>query len=418
VLGTALPAENGVKAGPSGAEWALPGGARVVAEAGSELRVIGVPQKLDLGTRRPVPSYTVVLKSGLLRAHVPAGGSTAVVVSAPRKTSVIVASGEASVVAGAQVAVANSHGKTSVGVVGQPFHAVESGTVEVEGLPKRPLLSSPALVVKPSILLSYGDSVSLGAFGWQPVPGARAYRVELRDDATARIVARTETDATALPAGFSELAPGAYSLRLSAVDSVGLESARPVLLPVRVLLVKLPPGGFVDAAGVLRFPPGVTLDLGRVEGVEMGYGYEGPFGPAPPSLGLFRSQPSLVRFRAAGTDAVRDLWLAPREAKAKVEFGSRAPSWPGDSLEIEVRVEGAGESIEWLEPKTRVTVGVEPVEVAFRRDGPSWRGVLPPRTGQGPWVVRVEVEDQHGIALGRDFIEVASGRTQAGKGGS
>jgi hypothetical protein len=341
-----------------------------------------------------------------------------VVVSAPRKTSVIVASGEASVVAGAQVAVANSHGKTSVGVVGQPFHAVESGTVEVEGLPKRPLLSSPALVVKPSILLSYGDSVSLGAFGWQPVPGARAYRVELRDDATARIVARTETDATALPAGFSELAPGAYSLRLSAVDSVGLESARPVLLPVRVLLVKLPPGGFVDAAGVLRFPPGVTLDLGRVEGVEMGYGYEGPFGPAPPSLGLFRSQPSLVRFRAAGTDAVRDLWLAPREAKAKVEFGSRAPSWPGDSLEIEVRVEGAGESIEWLEPKTRVTVGVEPVEVAFRRDGPSWRGVLPPRTGQGPWVVRVEVEDQHGIALGRDFIEVASGRTQAGKGGS
>ncbi len=418
MLGATLPAENGVKAGPSGAEWALPGGARVVAEAGSELRVIGVPQKLDLGTRRAVPSYTVMLKSGLVRAYVPAGGATAVVVSAPRKTSVIVASGEASVVAGAQVAVANAQGSTSVGVVGQPFHPVEVGMVEVQGFPKRPLLRSPALVVTPSIMLSYGEPVALGALGWEAVPTARTYRVELRDDATSRIVARTETDATALPAGFTELEPGAYSLRLSAVDAVGLESARPVTLPVRVLQVKLPLGGFVDAAGVVRFPPGVTIDFGRIEGVQMAYGLEGPFAPAPSSLSLFRSRPSLVRFRAAGTDSVRELWLAPREAKARVAFGPRAPSWPGAPLEIQVRVDGAGQSLEWLEPKTRVTVGVEPVAVAFQRDAQGWRGVLPPRTGQGPWVVRVEVEDQHGIALGRDFIEIASARTHAARDGS
>jgi hypothetical protein len=27
--------------------------------------------------------------------------------------------------------------------------------------------------------------------------------------------------------------------------------------------------------------------------------------------------------------------------------------------------------------------------------------------GDGPWVVRVEVEDQYGHPLGRDFVEVA-----------
>jgi hypothetical protein len=62
---------------------------------------------------------------------------------------------------------------------------------------------------------------------------------------------------------------------------------------------------------------------------------------------------------------------------------------------------------------------VEAVPVVFRREGQTFRGVLPPSKGKGPWVVRVEVEDQHGIALGRDFIEVAaSARDPEARGGS
>jgi hypothetical protein len=419
VLGATLPSEAGVKAGPGGAEWALPGNVRVVAGAGSELRVIAVPQQLDLGARRRVASYTVVLRSGMVRAHVPTGGTTAVVISAPRKTSVIVASGEAAVAAGAQVAVANREGQTSVGVVGQPFHAVDAGMVEVLGLPKRPLVATPSLAATPSVLLSYGGAVALGALDWDAVPGARSYRVELRDARSDRVVTRTETDATELPAGLAELEPGAYSLRLTAVDEVGFESVRPVTRAVRVLAVKLPVGGFVDAAGVVRFPPGVTIDFERVEGIQMAYGLEGPFAPAPASLSLFRSQPSLVRFRAAGAESVRELWLAPRAVHAKVEFGPRAPRWPGAPLEIQVRVDGAGESLDWLELKPKVSIGIEPVAVEFRREGQTLRGVVPSRKGKGPWVVRVEVEDQHGIALGRDFIEVAaSARDSEARGGS
>jgi hypothetical protein len=408
VLGVATPVPAGVKVGPTGAEWALPGGARLSAEADTELRVIAAPQHLDLGGKHKVPSYTVMLKSGLVRAYVPSGGATAIVVAAPRKASVIVAAGEASVVAGAEVAVANAQGSTSFGIVGQPFHAVEPGMVEVVGAPKRPLLRSPVLTQGTSVLLSFGDPATLGAFAWDAVPDAHGYRVELRDEKSHRILARTATDGTTLRAGFATLEPGAYSLRLTAVDAVGLESADPVIRPVSVLSLGLPPGGFVDAEGIVRYPPGANIELAPVEGVEMGYGHQGGFLPAPPSLGLYRAQPSVVRFRAAGAAAssAQELWFIPRTTRAKIAFGPRAPSWPGAPLEIDVRLDDAAGAPGGLQVTPVVTVGVEAVPVDFTHDGMAWHGVLPPRAGKGPWVVRVEVKDQHGVELGRDFVEI------------
>jgi hypothetical protein len=408
VLGVTTPIPTGVKVGPAGAEWALPGGARVSAEGGSELRVIGAPQHLDLGAKHKVPSYTVMLQSGLVHAHVPSDGSTAIVVSAPRKTSALVAAGEAIVVAGAEVAVANAQGITSIGVVGQPFHQVETGMVEVVGAPKRPLLHSPLMGDSPSVLFSFGKPVELGALAWSAVPAARSYRVELRDERSHRVVARTETDATSLPAGLAALEPGRYSVRLVAVDGVGFESATPVARPLSVVEIGLPPGGFIDAEGAVRCSAGSNVELGGVEGVEMSYGHEGAFVPAPPSLGLFRTQGSLLRFRVAGTLTARDLWLFPRTTRARIEFGPRAPKWPGTPLSIHVRLDDRDGEPDGMELKPLVTVGVDPVAVDFTRQGSLWQGVLPAQTGRGPWVVRVQVKDQHGIELGRDFVEIAA----------
>lgn len=407
MLGTTVPVPSGVKVGPTGAEWALPGGARLTAEGNAELRVIAVPQLLPLGGRRPVPSYTVMLKSGIVRAHVPTSGQTAVVVSAPRKTSVLIAAGDASVVAGPQVFVANADGNASVSVDGSPFHAIEAGTVEVPGASKRPLIASPATAGVPSVLLSFGKPAELDAFDWKPVPEATAYRVELRDESTRRVVANTETRTPSLPRGFATLDTGTYSLRIAALDPVGLESAHPMVRPLRVLPVTLPPGAFVDTSGVVRFPPAANIEFGRTEGIEMAYGHTGPFAPAPANIGLFRNQAYLVRLRAAGTDGARELWLMPRTTRATVHFGPQAPSWPGAPLEIDVRVEDTSGG-EWVELEPLVTVGVEPVAVEFTRDGSRWHGVLPGRPGKGPWVVRVEVKDRSGMTLGRDFVEVAA----------
>ena len=408
-LGAALPTAAGVKAGSDGAEWALPGGARIVAEADAELRVIGSPQKLDLGTKRKVPTYTVVLRSGRVRAVVPEGASSAVIVSAPRKTSVIVASGEAGVVAGKDVAVVNAHGTTQVGTVGGAFRELPAGTVEVVGGGRHQVLEPPTALLGPSVLLAQdSEEVTLGSYELAPVSGASAYRVELRDGKTARLIARTDTSVPSLPAGFARLAPGAYSLRVTSIDAAGFESTLPLERPLHVVRLGLPAGSFMDAGGVVHFAPGSRLELGRAEGVEMRFGHTGDFMAAPSSLELLRAEPRLVAFRA-GAGAASELWLVPRKLRAAIEFGPRAPHWPGAPLEINVRLEDSSpDPTSLADVVTTVSVGVEPVPVEFKADGAWRRGVLPPRSGTGPWVVRVEVKDRRGLELGRDFVEIAA----------
>jgi hypothetical protein len=103
------------------------------------------------------------------------------------------------------------------------------------------------------------------------------------------------------------------------------------------------------------------------------------------------------------------LLLLPRTAKADVEFGPRAPRWPGEMLAIRVRLSepGGANAPTWIEARPKVTVGVDPVPVEFTREGGWLTGALPAQPGPGPWVVRVEVADQHGFELGRDFVEVS-----------
>jgi hypothetical protein len=407
-LGAAKSTATGVKVGAEGAEWALPGGARIVAEADAELRVIAKPQPLNLGQKRRVPTYTVILQSGRVRAIVPDGATSAVIVSAPRKAAVLVPNGEACVVAGDSVAVASARGETLVGVGGKSFRALPVGSVEVIGEGRHVLLDAPREVTAPSVLFANDAPVELGRIALTPVNGARGYRVELRDRKTARLVARTVTKEPSVPAGLARLAPGAYSLRVTSLDDAGFESTLPLERPLNVVRLGLPAGAFLDAASVLHFAPGSRLGLERTDGVEMRYGHTGSFAAAPASLELLRAETRLLGFRA-GTGPTTELWLVPRVQRATIEFGPRAPHWPGAPLEINVRVEDSTpDPMGTGEPKAAVSVGVEPVDVDFKRDGAWLRGTLSPREGSGPWVVRVEVKARDGRELGRDFVEVAA----------
>jgi hypothetical protein len=422
VAGSAEAISGLVQAGSEGAEWALPGGAKVVASAGTELRVLGVPQPLRLTNQRAVNGYTVVLKSGLVRLSVPQNSSSALVLSAPRKTSMIVAHGEALVSVKDHVAIGNAFGSTQVAQAGQRFRALPAGMLQVIDSDSRlrPLPAAPVAPRGAGVLLSYGEAATLGGFAWDPVPGASGYRVELRDKATNSLRARTETKEPHLPAGFAALSAGAYALAVVALDESGLESASAPERALRVMRVELPRGSYVDAGGAVHLPRGARLGLSQASGVEMTYGGATHFVSVPAALELFREEPRHIRFRVAGTTESSPLALIPRQESASVEFGAHSESWPKKPLEIRIRLQGgcdAGGSA--IELRARVTVGVEPVNVAFTRDGDSWRGVLLPRRGSGPWVVRVEVEDQYGTALGRNFIEITTPelrRRSAGRG--
>lgn len=411
VTGAVERVADGVRVGSDGAEWVMPGGSRVTASLGAELRVLGVPQPVVLAGNKKVPGYTVLVRSGLVRAHVPGNGKSAVILAAPKNTSLLVFSGQGSVVAGRQVAVANAGGVASVGSGGEPFRALEPGTVEVvEGGTgvRRPLVAPPSLLRGSFVVISHGADASLGEIAWDPVPEADGYRVELHDAASGGVVARTRVGEARLAPGFARMPPGKYTLSVASVDRTGLESGKPAEQPVGAIGLALPAGGYVDGSGIVRFPAGSSLALSNVEGVEMTYGSARLFVATPPKLELLAGEPRLVRFRMSGSVLDSPVWLVPRDARARIEFGPKAPRWPDAPLEIRIRVEDArGQAApDFIQARPRVLVGLDRADVTFSRRGEWLRGVLPAQKGKGPWVVRVEVEDQNGIALGRDFVEI------------
>jgi hypothetical protein len=353
-----------------------------------------------------------MLRYGSLRVSVPRDRRSAVVVGAPRKTNVVVVEGAVSVIAtNERVAVANTDGEASLAVGSDPFRPIPLGMVrEVDAGAGalRPLAQSPASLDASPVAFSFGGEAALGAFRWPDAAGASSYRLEIRND-SGRLVGHRQTREPTISAGAFSLLPGRYVARVAGIDPSGLEGARPVERFIHVVGVAVPDRGFVDAEGAVHFPPGRSVGISHGEGVEVTYGGAAHFIPAPKTLELMRSETRLVRFRAAGSTAESKLWLVPRQVRASVEFGPSVPTWPKDRLEIRVRVEDSskGNDASPIEVRPRVLLGVEPVDVAFVRDGDSLRGVLPPQAGDGPWVVRVEVKDQAGTELGRDFVEIA-----------
>jgi hypothetical protein len=412
IAGAVEPVANLLRAGADGAQWALPSGATLIAAPGSELRVLGKPQPLELSGKGRVPGFTVVLKQGFVRARVPAQAKCAIVLAAPKDTNVLVAAGETSVLAGSQVAVANVAGTASVGLDGKPYRSLQPGMLEVvgdSGSRRQALLGSPKALRGELVTISQAATVKLGALAWDAVPGASGYRAELREAASDRIRMRSTTVEPALPAGFTELAPGAYRLRVVSFDSSGMESSAPLERALNVIGATLPAGGYIDGNGALRVPAGSRVALAHAEELELADGLSERFIKAPNAIELSGDEPRLVRLRAPGDAAARELWLLPRRARARVEFAPQAPRWPEQPLEIRVRIEDeSGVPAPWIQARPKVRVGVEPVSVAFAADGAYLKGTLSARAGSGPWVVRVEVSDQHGAELGRDFVEVAA----------
>ncbi|HEX6276253.1 MAG TPA: hypothetical protein VFZ53_24605, partial [Polyangiaceae bacterium] len=369
VAGAISPSAGVFAAGAEGAEWMLPGGATIVAEAGTELRVVGTPQRLPLGPRKDTPGYTVMLRSGRLRVSVPRDGRSAVVIGAPRKTNVLVTAGSVSVIASnEQVAVANTDADASLGVGSDPLRALPVGMLRVVDAgagASRPLAASPSSLDVPSVALSFGGDAALGALRWPASEGASGYRVEIRNE-KGRVVGSRETRSMTIESGAFRLAPGKYVARVAGIDATGLEGARPVERPIQVVGVSVPERGFVDADGAVHVPPGRALELSHGGEVELTYGGGSHFITAPKKLDLSSAEPRLVRFRAPGSTSEAKLWLLPRQVRARIEFGPSVPTWPKDTLEIRVRIDDPSSrdrtsSDAPIEVRPRVLLGVEPV---------------------------------------------------------
>ena len=96
---------------------------------------------------------------------------------------------------------------------------------------------------------------------------------------------------------------------------------------------------------------------------------------------------------------------------ATVQITPKNPTWPGNDIAIRIRLDdtkGGGPAPD-IELHPRVLVDVTPVDVAWTVHGGELRGTVASRDSGGrPHVVRVEVADQHGLEIGRGFLEVGA----------
>ena len=120
-----------------------------------------------------------------------------------------------------------------------------------------------------------------------------------------------------------------------------------------------------------------------------------------------------LRLREPGKKEELGIKLEPRTLKADVKIGPKSARWPGEPLQVTVKLfDHRGKPItDPLKTKPHVFVNVKQVEPTWTHSGNTYSAKISPASGAGPWVVRVEVSDDFGDQVGRDFIELGGEKT-------
>lgn len=411
---SAHPVGSELQGGPSGKTEKLPEGVQLQLGAGARIR-FERSTRLTLGKagEPTTRALTLDLLSGRLDVRVPKARPPriAVLVRAPHKVSAVVKGGHGIVLdnkAGVTVAAPQGEMLTAIG---NDWRVLAEGMVRNVGpaaASTRPhaMLGATRLAVSQPLLLSLTGKAENTSAVWLPVRGAARYEVTVsrRDGSVVRTI-RT----TSHTAHLGRLAPGLYEVRARPVDCFGLEGPLSEPDTVRVVGVELPPGSFVSDGTVL-LGRGQRARFTHIDGVEVSYDAATTYIPAPMSIGLARGNSTRVRFRAAGAkDDSAALVLAPRALSARIQIGPQMAHWPNDKVTVRVRVvDWNGRPVpSWIKLEPSVKVNVAPVDVRWVHHGNVLSAVVPTPSVPGPWVVRVEVHDQFGEELGRNFLEVA-----------
>jgi hypothetical protein len=388
-------------------------GTRVRLAANSTTEVLGkMPLPTSIRGLSPYADMVRLLRGRLDAAIDPKkGAANAVIVYGPRKTSVLVSSGQVSiVVADNGIAVGVYEGRTASVGIGATWKQIAAGKMLVVSTEhpngfESPLPDTPigVTVARPVIAVTGLGDPSRAV--WQKKPEVTAYRVHLRN---------TQSDEhryleTPEPSiNLVDLTPGRYELSVAALAEFGLDGAYSAPTYVNVVGVELPPGGYFYG-GKAFVEPGQQLKLSYIEGLEMTYDGASVYFNAVGRTGLRNGHASTFHLRFPGSQERASLVVMPRSLDAKVVLSPTLARWPRDKIRIVVQLPKGVIESGLVTVRTSVTVNNRPVELEWVRTANTLETVLiGPPTYPGPWVLRAEVTDQHGFVLGHNFLEIAS----------
>jgi hypothetical protein len=411
VAGSGTSAGGVFTAGPNGAEYQLPSQARLLLAPGAAVRVFPVPQELQLSPGAKTTTHSFALLHGRVDVTVPAKPKSAVLCSIG-KLSAVVGTGQVTLLShGDKSTVASVEGDVRTLLNGR-WQTLPPSTVARFGEGRsgvaEPTVAAPQLAAGQRLWFSPGDPVAISSIGFQTVPSAKSYELRLRAKDGSGEQRRSVVGATRLNEPFTPVAPGEYQIAIRSIDAEGIAGAWSANDAVRVVGISLPPGGYASG-GDIFIGKSQEVSFSHTEGLEMTYEGAGRYVPASQAVSLYRGELTVVSFRVPGSVYPTTARLIPHNAYAHVAIGPSRAVWPKDPVEIVVELRTrAGQSVpEWLELKPEVKLGIEPIEVNFTRQGSRLVGVVPATAVPGPWVLRVEVKDQFGALLGRDFLEIA-----------
>lgn len=401
----------------AGESRTLPGGAVLTFSKDAKYE-LGRPIKLQLAPMGSDKTTVQVIKltSGRVSVTIPEAKKpkTAVLIQAPRKVSAVAKGGQSVVITAAdRITIAAVRGEM-LSALGNDWKALPSGLVRSfggGGTTEQPVPAAPKLRVDNSMLLALTGDVST------QVRAVPAKNVEYRQLSLFRVEgnkrsklsdAEWRSDLQQLP----RLTPGRYELLARAVDRFGVESSASEPLTLRVIGAQLPEGAKLANDSILLGRSGRVKLIG-VDGLEASYGRANLFIPVPKDVGLARGESTLLRLREPGAKEELGIKLEPRTVKADVEIGPKSARWPGEPLQVTVKLfDHRGRPLkDELKTKPQVFVNVAHVVPNWTHSGNTYTTKISPAAGTGPWVVRVEVNDDFGDPAGRDFIELGSAKT-------
>ena len=401
----------------AGESRTLPGGAVLTFSKDAKYE-LGRPIKLQLAPMGSDKTTVQVIKltSGRVSVTIPEAKKpkTAVLIQAPRKVSAMAKGGQSVVITTAdRITVAAVRGEM-LSALGNDWKTLPSGLVRSFGggaTTEQPVPAAPKLRVDSSMLLALTGDVST------QVRAVPTKNVEYRQLSLFRVEgnkrsklsdAEWRSDQQQLP----RLTPGRYELLARAVDRFGVESSASEPLTLRVIGAQLPEGAKLANDSILLGRSGRVKLIG-VDGLEASYGRANLFIPVPKDVGLARGESTLLRLREPGGKEELGIKLEPRTVKADVEIGPKSARWPGEPLQVTVKLfDHRGRPLkDELKTKPQVFVNVAHVVPNWTHSGNTYTTKIAPAAGTGPWVVRVEVNDDFGDPAGRDFIELGSAKT-------
>lgn len=358
-------------------------------------------------------AYAVQLTNGRIDIAVdpkkkPASG---VIVYGPRRTTVLARGGHVTVIVGPSgLVVGDYDGKEASIGIGSTWKQIAPGktfTVSAEtpqGVTSTlPAVPSHVVVGGPVLSIDGGADASL--VKWDPVPNARRYALSLVNTETK---ARKHLEASEPSVALRGLEPGRYELRVAAIESMGLHGDASEPTYVNVVGIALPPGAYASQ-GKVYLESLQQLTLSHVDGLEATYDNATVYFKAATHASLRGTQATTLYLHLPGSTERASLELLPRDLHTQVEISPALARWPRDKVVIRILLPKMLSEAQSIQLLPSITVNNQAVELEWTRTSQSMETVIPtPPNYPGPWVLRAEVKDQHGIVLGHNFLEIAS----------